>query len=121
MFRSLHNYRSGVKRRQSRQVLVRGIERRGVFNRGGDWLMRLVGPEEECKPGNNRRPHYTPASHCVCVIRWNAGRSFAAVAESSSGITVASAMIGMKLVSPPQRGTTWRWMWSAMPAPATSP
>lgn len=106
MIRSLHNYRSGVKRRQSRQVLVGGIERCGVRDGGSDALMWLVGPEEECKPGNNRRPHYTPASHCVCVMRWKAGRSLAAVAKSSSGITVASAMMGMKLVSPPQRGTT---------------
>ena len=27
----------------------------------------------------------------------------------------------MKFVSPDQRGTTWRWTWSAMPAPATRP
>ena len=27
----------------------------------------------------------------------------------------------MKFVSPAQRGTTWRWTWSAMPAPATRP
>ena len=27
----------------------------------------------------------------------------------------------MKFVSPDQRGTTWRWTWSAIPAPATRP
>ena len=32
-----------------------------------------------------------------------------------------SASTGMKFVSPFQRGTTWRWPWSTIPAPATRP
>ena len=35
-------------------------------------------------------------------------------------MTFTSASTGMKFVSPAQRGTTWRWMWSAIPAPATA-
>jgi hypothetical protein len=36
-----------------------------------------------------------------------------------STITLVSASTGMKLVSPPQRGTTCQCRWSAIPAPAT--
>jgi len=36
-------------------------------------------------------------------------------------MTLMSASTGMKFVSPFQRGTTWRWAWSTMPAPATRP
>ena len=39
----------------------------------------------------------------------------------SSGITRVSPTTVMKLVSPFQRGTTCRWMWSATPAPAEPP
>ena len=41
--------------------------------------------------------------------------------SSASGITFTSASTGMKLVSPAQRGTTWRWTWSRTPAPAIRP
>ena len=47
-----------------------------------------------------------------------AGRASRAGAR---GCTFTSASTGMKFVSPDQRGTTWRWTWSAMPAPATRP
>jgi len=43
------------------------------------------------------------------------------VSARCSGITLTSASTGMKFVSPAQRGTTWRWMWSVMPAPAMRP
>ena len=38
-----------------------------------------------------------------------------------SGSTFTSARTGMKFVSPAQRGTTWRWTWSTIPAPAMRP
>ena len=50
-----------------------------------------------------------------------ASRSRSRVSSRCSGITFTSASTGMKFVSPAQRGTTWRWTWSAMPAPATRP
>ena len=39
----------------------------------------------------------------------------------SSDITLVSASTGMKFVSPFQRGTTWKWIWSSTPAPLTRP
>ena len=41
--------------------------------------------------------------------------------SSASGITLVSPTTGMKLVSPPQRGTTCMCRCPAMPAPAASP
>ena len=50
-----------------------------------------------------------------------AAASFSRVAARCSGITFTSASTGMKFVSPAQRGTTCRWTWSTMPAPAIRP
>jgi hypothetical protein len=48
-------------------------------------------------------------------------RNRAAAATGSSGITLVWPATVMKFVSPAQRGTTWRWMWSSTPAPAARP
>jgi hypothetical protein len=50
-----------------------------------------------------------------------AARSRSRVSSRYSGSTFTSASTGMKFVSPDQRGTTCRWTWSAMPAPAARP
>src|SRR5262249_28595961 len=50
-----------------------------------------------------------------------ASASLRRVSRRCSGMTLMSASTGMKFVSPFQRGTTWRWPWSTMPAPATRP
>jgi len=47
--------------------------------------------------------------------------SFLRVSARCSGRTFTSASTGMKFVSPAQRGTTCRWTWSTMPAPAMRP
>ena len=64
-------------------------------------------------PGLRPTAHRQPACH--------ASRSRSRVARRCSGSTLTSASTGMKFVSPPQRGTTWRCTWSAIPAPATRP
>src|SRR5262249_20561414 len=48
-----------------------------------------------------------------------AARRRLALASRCSGSTFTSPSTGMKLVSPFQRGTTCRWTWSSIPAPAT--
>ena len=56
--------------------------------------------------------------------RLSAGQASASRAASPSrcsGITLTSASTGMKFVSPAQRGTTCRWPWSGIPAPAMRP
>lgn len=54
------------------------------------------------------RPSHTPAS-------------IARVSPSSCGSTLVCPTTGMKLVSPPQRGTTCWWRCAAIPAPASAP
>jgi hypothetical protein len=52
------------------------------------------------------------------------GQTFARrclVSSRCSGRTLVSASTGMKFVSPAQRGTTCRWTWSTIPAPAMRP
>ncbi len=73
------------------------------------------------KPGNEQSSRNPASRHEELLCLANPSRSFRAVAVSSSGITLASARTGMKFVSPPQRGTRCRWMWSAIPAPAAFP
>ena len=48
-------------------------------------------------------------------------RRHPSVSPSSCGSTLVCPTTGMKLVSPPQRGTTCWCRWAAMPAPATPP
>src|SRR5688572_5019 len=50
-----------------------------------------------------------------------AALSFCQVVPRSSGITRTSARAVMKLVSPPHRGTAWRWRCPGTPAPASRP
>jgi hypothetical protein len=48
-------------------------------------------------------------------------RSFWSLSLKGSGRTRAFATAVMKLVSPAQRGRTWRWKWPGTPAPAARP
>jgi hypothetical protein len=54
-------------------------------------------------------------------VAGQAAASSVRVSRSTWGSTRVSPMTGMKLVSPPQRGTACWWRWSAIPAPATEP
>ena len=53
--------------------------------------------------------------------RGHASVSFCHATCSVSGMTHVPAMVVMKLVSPDQRGSTCRWTWDGMPAPAARP
>src|SRR5262245_10374455 len=56
-------------------------------------------------------------------MRLKAQSTWAAAQRVSSDceITGVSAIVGMKLVSPFQRGTMCQWRWPGRPAPATRP
>src|SRR5439155_15074993 len=66
--------------------------------------------------GGHDHGHQQPADH-----RSNRDRNLVQALAGSSGITRVSPTTVMKLVSPVQRGSTCRWMWSATPAPAGLP
>ena len=77
----------------------RRYDRRQPLRLGHDAPVDLAGPR-----GSHRLAH--------------ASRRRSRVASRCSGSTFTSARTGMKFVSPDQRGTTCRWTWSTIPAPA---
>jgi hypothetical protein len=100
--------RLSAERRERGEIAIRRVERVRMHNARRCALVGLQGEAKNEEPGGKDESRQTPRHGCCACSK--PGRSFAAVAASSSGMTFASARTGMKLVSPFQRGTTWRWM-----------
>jgi hypothetical protein len=77
-----------------------------VTDRNAWYVSGLNGIAESQNPERQYGGQNAPPRDHEGDSPWNAGRSLAAVAVRSSGMTLASARTGMKLVSPFQRGTT---------------
>ena len=62
----------------------------------------------------------SPGTHPIFGRQAQASASSSRVSPSSCGMVLVRPMIGMKLASPSQRGTTcwWRWAGSRRPRPA---
>ena len=102
---SLPRGRSSVGRASASQAEGHGFESRRPL------LRALPGPAR-CRRAA-RPPRLSYPGHRAA--------SLARVSARCSGSTLTSARTGMKFVSPAQRGTTCRWTWSVIPAPAIRP
>ena len=70
------------------------------------------------------RAHRAPGLVGTFRRRASVGQASVSLFQDScsvSGMTRVSATAVMKLVSPDQRGRTWRWTWEGRPAPAARP
>src|SRR4051794_7518063 len=105
--------------RPALQVLV--LEHAGVAERGARHPVGVADVDDEPALARGREPAGRLLEPRLLDHDGQASASLRRVGSSASGSTFTSASPGMKLVSPPQRGTACRWTWSIPPAPAARP